>query len=86
MSLVRKSLGMWLMVDAARTAKKEGKEYLYLGTVYADKALYKTNFDNIEYWSGEAWIADKKKLRARSRRDKERKVECSDEWKEGVRN
>ena len=81
-SLVYQSLGMYLMADAARDAAKEGKKYLYLGTVYAEKALYKTNFDNLEYWTGHKWSSDLKKLKLRSRTDSQRSVNIIDEWKE----
>jgi len=82
LELVYKSLGMWLMIDTAREAHKQGKQHLYVGTVYGEKALYKTNFSALEYWDGGKWIADKKKLRARSRKDIEREITCIDEWKE----
>jgi leucyl-tRNA---protein transferase len=82
LSLVHQSLGMWLMIDIAREAQKQKKLYFYLGTVYAEKALYKTNFEKIEYWNGTRWIQDKKKLRARSRGDKSREVLFNDEWKD----
>jgi len=77
-----KSLGMWLMIDSTRQAKNNHKEYFYLGTVYGEKALYKTNFDFIEYWNGNKWIKDKKKLRTKSRNDRIKICEVFDEWKE----
>jgi len=81
-SLVYQSLGMYLMIDMAREAEKMGKKYLYLGTVYAEKALYKTNFDNLEYWTGHEWSRDIKKLKLRSRTDHVRSLNIVDEWKE----
>lgn len=81
-SLVYQSLGMWLMIDMARAAIEEKKKYLYLGTVYAEKALYKTNFDNLEYWTGAEWSKDAKKLKSRSRTDHARSLNIIDEWKE----
>lgn len=81
-SLVYQSLGMWLMIDMARAAIEEKKKYLYLGTVYAEKALYKTNFDNLEYWTGSEWSKDSKKLKLRSRTDHTRSLNIIDEWKE----
>lgn len=81
-SLVYQSLGMYLMIDAARDAAKAGGKYLYLGTVYAEKALYKTNFDNLEYWTGSEWSQDTKKLKSRSRTDHTRSLNIIDEWKE----
>ena len=82
LELIKKSLGMYLMIDAARDAADTGKKYLYLGTVYAEKALYKTNFDNLEYWNGSEWSWDIKKLKLRSRTDSKRAVNIIDEWKE----
>jgi len=77
-----KSLGMWLMVDSARYAKKNKKKYLYLGTVYGEKALYKTNFDFLEYWNGNKWTGNKKRLRSKSRGDGAKTCDVFDEWKE----
>ena len=81
---VYKSLGMWLMIDAAQDAKSDGKDYFYLGTVYSEKALYKTNFDGLEYWNGNEWILDKKNLRAKSKKDKNINTNTIDEWKENL--
>ena len=66
---VHQSLGMWLMVDIALKRKAEGKEYLYLGTVYGDKALYKTNFPSLEWWDETNWETDTKKLKKIARED-----------------
>lgn len=81
LSLVHQSLGMWLMLDSARHAKDAGKKYFYAGTVYSEKALYKTAFDNIEYWNGSEWVADKKQLKKLGRSDNKRVVNSIDEWK-----
>ena len=85
LSLIHQSLGMWLMLDAARDAKVSGRTHYYLGTVYGEKALYKTNFDSFEYWNGEAWSPDVQTLKTRSRSDIERAIRGSDEWKNGLR-
>ncbi|MCK5021831.1 MAG: GNAT family N-acetyltransferase [Candidatus Pacebacteria bacterium] len=77
------SLGMWLMIDMARRSKLEGKKYFYVGTIYGEKALYKTNFDFLEYWNGNEWIKNKKKLKQRSRSDYQREFNNIDEFKEG---
>lgn len=84
LALTNQSLGMWLMIDCVRKAQEKHKEYYYLGTVYAEKALYKTNFDALEYWNGAEWARDIKKLKERSRSDKKRSVEILDEWKESL--
>ena len=81
LSLARQSLGMWLMLDSARHAKDAGKKYFYAGTVYGEKALYKTAFDNIEYWNGSEWIADKEQLKKLGHSDNKRIVNIIDEWK-----
>lgn len=84
LSLVYQSLGMWLMLDSARNAKNSGKEYFYAGTVYGEKALYKTAFENIEYWNGREWTADKRELKKLGRSDNERVVNIMDDWKNKI--
>ncbi|MBI2674668.1 MAG: hypothetical protein HYX22_02955 [Candidatus Yanofskybacteria bacterium] len=80
-SLIYQSLGMWLMLDSARHAQKAGKKNFYVGTVYGEKALYKTAFENIEFWNGGEWVADKKHLKKLGRSDNKRVVNIVDEWK-----
>lgn len=58
MAYTRQSLGVWLMLDALRDAKAAGKTHYYLGTVYGEKALYKTNFSPLQWWGGESWSDD----------------------------
>ena len=65
----RQSLGMWLMLDCIRDAKERGGKYYYLGTVYGEKALYKTNFAPLEWWDDVRWSSDSKLLRECSRND-----------------
>ncbi|MBP9772033.1 MAG: GNAT family N-acetyltransferase [Candidatus Pacebacteria bacterium] len=77
-----KSLGMWLMLDAVRVAKEEGKEYFYVGTVYGEKALYKTNFDTLEFFDGNVWSRDIKLLKSLSRNDVHHVHDGMDRWKE----
>lgn len=81
LSLVEQSLGMWLMLDAARDAKERGKGNFYVGTVYGDKALYKTNVPALSWWDGRTWQTDIEQLKARARSDKERTATGSDLWK-----
>lgn len=66
-TLAQQSLGMWLMLDCIRDAKERGLAYYYLGTVYGEKALYKTNFQPLEWWDGTGWNTDQKLLRERGR-------------------
>lgn len=81
LSMVDQSLGMWLMLDAARDAKAEGKEHFYVGTVYGEKALYKTNFPALSWWDGKDWQEDVSALKARARTDSERTAGGRDVWK-----
>lgn len=63
----RQSLGLWLMLDALRDAKERGLAEYYLGTVYGDKALYKTNFSPLEWWDGAGWSRDTAALKLLNR-------------------
>ena len=67
LSRVGQSLGMWLMLDGARHAKDDGRAYYYLGTVYGEKALYKTNLKPLEFWSGSSWSTDLAQLKKLAR-------------------
>ncbi len=82
LSLARQSLGMWLMLDCVRDAKNAGLDYYYLGTVYGEKALYKTNFEPLQWWDGAEWSNDIAHLRERGHTDEKRIIEQMDAWKE----
>lgn len=84
-SLIHQSLGMWLMLDSARNAKNAGKKYFYIGTVYGEKALYKTAFENIEFWNGQEWVADKRELKKLGRSDSKKTVNFIDDWKREIK-
>ncbi|MBI2635035.1 MAG: hypothetical protein HYW79_00610 [Parcubacteria group bacterium] len=84
LSLVFQSLGMWLMLDGVRHAQKAVRNYFYVGTVYGEKALYKTVFDNVEYWDGGEWVDDKKQLKKLGRSDNEKMVNIMDDWKSKI--
>lgn len=76
------SLGMWMMLDCIRDAHEAGLSHYYLGTVYGAKALYKTNFAPLSWWSGEAWEDDLATLKERGRSDKEERTTLlTDMWK-----
>lgn len=83
MSLVKQSLGLWLMGDCVKDAHEAGFKHYYLGTVYGDKALYKTNFEPLEWWSGSGWSADVSLLKKRAHSDSERMISLVDEWRGG---
>ena len=84
LSLIHQSLGMWLMLQSALRAQSEKKEYLYIGTVYGSKALYKTAFKNLEFWTGDSWSGDITKLKRLARSDVLRSTKFHDLWKEDI--
>ncbi len=84
LSHLYQSLGLWLMIDCVISAQKRGKLYSYLGTSYGEKGLYKTNFDQLEFWDGHGWVADRDALRQRCRTDNERIVQLTDQWKDSL--
>lgn len=67
--LVRKSLGMWLMIREVQVAKESGQKYMYLGTCYGERALYKTNFQPVEWWDGSLWSSDLQILKKLARQE-----------------
>ena len=66
---IKQSLGMWMMVNETLEAQKDKKQYMYIGTAYGEKAQYKMNFKNIEYWDGSNWIDDINSLKKLSKED-----------------
>ena len=82
LSLTYLSFGMWLMVNRVTSAKLNNKHHYYLGTVYGDKALYKTNIPALEYWDGHEWTVNTPLLKKRARTDADRVVVQPDEFKE----
>ncbi|MFZ2587722.1 MAG: hypothetical protein WAZ18_06375 [Alphaproteobacteria bacterium] len=59
-SYYQKNLGMWLMIDGVLRAQATGKTHIYLGTAYGEKAKYKVNFNQLEWWAGNSWRHDAK--------------------------
>ncbi len=81
LSYANQSLGLWLMIDVLAWSQETGKNHVYLGTAYGEKGLYKTNFNNLEYWNGRDWVSNIGLLKERCRNDEDRVVTASDEWK-----
>ena len=79
---VQQSLGLWLMLDAIRDAKERGLEHYYLGTLYGKKALYKSNFAPLQWWSGKEWNDSKTILKKRVEEDDARTITFVDRLKE----
>lgn len=67
--LVKKSFGIWMILQEIMAAKHEGLSYLYLGTCYGQKGRYKLNFTPLEFWDGARWVGDDKALKELIRRE-----------------
>ncbi len=63
------NLGMYMMTRAAAWFAERGLRYLYLGTCYSRRALYKTQFRGIEFCNGFRWSADLDELKFQLHRD-----------------
>lgn len=82
------SFGMWALLNEARVAQNERKDFFYLGTAYGDKSKYKTNFSHIEFWDGARWRTDKNnsEIKSRIRNDHLDLVDAVDDFKSGKHN
>ncbi|MDB5244625.1 MAG: arginine-tRNA-protein transferase domain protein [Parcubacteria group bacterium] len=67
LSYIHQSLGMWLMLDSTEHAKTAHYSHYYLGTVYGEKALYKTNIQPMQFWDGSTWDRNIEKLKSLAR-------------------
>jgi hypothetical protein len=56
-------LGMAMMTRAVAWAQESGLGHLHLGTCYAEKALYKTQFEPMEFFNGHRWSRNRDELR-----------------------
>lgn len=77
LSYMRRSLGMWMMIQEVLAARDKGKSSMYLGTCYGEGALYKTNFDAVEWWTGCGWSDDVKQLKHLAREEIKHSAEMS---------
>ncbi len=84
----KNSFGMWVMLNEALEAQKDGQVYFYLGTAYGDKSRYKMNFSNLEFWDGAIWQQDKKnnEVKARIKNDHLDLVDSTDNFKKSKYN
>lgn len=55
LSYFQQSLGARMMLEAVIWSKESGKKYIYSGTCYDQKALYKTEFKGTEFFNGFRW-------------------------------
>lgn len=66
------ALGKWMMFSVINWAHKEQMSYVYLGTCYGEKSLYKVrDFKGLSYFDGNRWDDDVKTLKRKCKTDKE---------------
>lgn len=58
-----RSLGLFLMTTAVAELARAGYAHLYLGSCYADNALYKSQFAGFEFFNGVRWSANIEELK-----------------------
>ncbi len=64
------SLGKWMMYSVIAWAQEQNMEYVYLGTCYGEKSLYKVrDFKGLSYFDGNRWDDDMKFLKAKCKAD-----------------
>ena len=63
------NLGMYMMTSAVAHFAREHFHHLYLGTVYSQNALYKTQFSGDEFFNGFHWSNDLRQLKFLLQRD-----------------
>jgi arginyl-tRNA--protein-N-Asp/Glu arginylyltransferase len=64
-----RSLGLLMMTRALEFFAQRGVSHLHLGTCYAERALYKTQFKGTEFFNGVRWSHDLEELKFLIRRE-----------------
>ncbi len=76
------SLGKWMMWRTINWAKDAGLDYVYLGTCYTRKALYKVrDHEGIEFFDGVQWNNDRDLLASLCDRDESDRAPAADLFK-----
>ena len=66
------SLGKYMMYSVIRWAYENGLKYVYLGTAYGEKSLYKVrDFKGLSFFDGNRWNQDMKLLKLKCKADKD---------------
>ncbi len=64
------SLGKWLMYSVINWAAQDNLKYVYLGTCYGEKSLYKVrDFKSLSFFDGNRWNKDMKLLKQKCKSD-----------------
>jgi len=58
-----KNIGMSMMLNAIDYAKKQNKQYIYLGSATRPRDVYKLQFEGLKWFDGEKWEEDLEKLK-----------------------
>jgi arginyl-tRNA--protein-N-Asp/Glu arginylyltransferase len=58
-----KSLGLFLMTSAVQHFARERFDFIYLGTCYNERALYKTQFSGFQFFNGFKWSDNLQELK-----------------------
>ncbi|NND33393.1 MAG: GNAT family N-acetyltransferase [Saprospiraceae bacterium] len=75
------SLGKWMMWRVIRWALDSGKKYVYLGTAYGSKSLYKVrDHKGLAYFNGTRWDQDMELLKVWCKNDENR--DATDRFKQ----
>ena len=69
-----RSLGMFMMTAAVELFAARGCGQLYLGSCYADNALYKTQFTGAEFFNGWRWSDNLEELKFILRRQEQQEL------------
>ncbi len=66
------SLGKWMMFSVIKWASEQELDYVYLGTCYGEKSLYKVrDFKGLSYFNGNQWDSNIKTLKLKCKMDAE---------------
>ena len=64
------ALGKWMMFSVIKWAHDQKMDYVYLGTCYGEKSLYKVrDFKGLSYFDGNQWDHDIKALKNKCKAD-----------------
>ena len=77
-----RSLGLFLMTTAVEFFAAQKFQHLYLGTCYAERALYKTQFAGVEFFNGFRWSQNLEELKHLVRRDAKKHLLDTVEFRE----
>jgi arginine-tRNA-protein transferase len=70
LNLQEYALGKWMMFSVIKWAHEQNLSYVYLGTCYGEKSLYKVrDFKGLSYFNGNAWDTNMKNLKAKCKQD-----------------